>query len=80
MLLNLIDKMHEKNFCEWKFEYFLAFVVINIMAWGGCLATVVTLISFSLQKGPFQYILYAAGSAILGISAFAYIISGKDGW
>lgn len=80
MLRNLIDKMHEKNFCEWKFEYFLVFVVINVMAWGGCIATIATLILFFTQKCHFQYVLYAAGSAILSISAFAYIISGKDGW
>ena len=80
MLRNLIDKMHEKKFCEWKFEYFLVFVVINVMAWGGCLATMATLILFFAQKCPFLYVIYAAGSAILGISAFSYITSGKDGW
>lgn len=80
MLRNLIDKMHEKEFCEWKFEYFLVFVVINVMAWCGCLATMVTLILFFAQKCAFQYVVYAVGSAVLGISAFSYIVSGKDGW
>ena len=80
MLRNLIDKMHEKEFCEWKFEYFLVFVVINVMALGGCIATMATLILFFAQKCTFQYVVYAVGSAILGISAFAYITSGKDEW
>ena len=55
MLRNLIEKMHEKLFCDWKFEYFLVFVVINIMAWGGCLATIVTLIGFLMQKLTFTH-------------------------
>lgn len=80
MLRNLIDKMHEKKFREWKFEYFLVFVVINVMAWGGCITTMATLILFFAQKCTFQYVVYAVGSAILGISAFAYITSGKDEW
>ena len=80
MLRNLIDKMHEKKIREWKFEYFLVFVVINVMAWGGCIATMATLILFFAQKCTFQYVVYAVGSAILGISTFAYITSGKDEW
>lgn len=80
MLRNFIDKMHEKQYCDWKFEYFLVFVVINVMAWGGCLATMATLILFFAQKCAFQYVVYAVGSAVLGISAFSYIVSGKDGW
>ena len=80
MLRNLIDKMHEKNFCEWKFEYFLIFTVINVMAWGGCIATMATLILFFAQKCTFEYIVYAVSSAVLGISAFAYIVTEKDEW
>ena len=80
MLRNLIDRMHEELFCDWKFEYFLVFVVINVMAWGGCLATMATLILFFGQRCAFQYVVYAVGSAVLGISAFSYIMSGKDGW
>ena len=80
MLRSFIDKMHEKQYCDWKFEYFLVFVVINMMAWCGCLATMATLILFFAQKCAFQYVVYAVGSAVLGISAFSYIVSGKDGW
>ena len=78
MLRNLIDRMHKERYCDWKFEYFLVFVVINIMAWLGCLATIITLTLFFKQELAFQYVIYSACSAILGISAFAYIVTGKD--
>ena len=80
MLHNLIDKMHEKKFREWKFEYFLVFVVINVMAWGECIATIATLALFFAQKCTFEYVVYAVGSAVLGISAFAYVVTAKDEW
>ena len=50
------------------------------MAWGGCIATMATLILFFAQKCTFEYIVYAVSSAVLGISAFAYIVTEKDEW
>lgn len=80
MLKKLFEEMHEKEYCEWPFEYFIAFVVINVAAWGGCISAIITLILFLEQKLAFQYVIYSACSAILGISTFAYIVTGKDGW
>ena len=78
MMLDLIETMHKLKYNNWLFKHFVAFVIINILAWGGGVSVFVTFFLWACKSYPFLWIIHSAVCAIFGISSFCYIITGKD--